>query len=148
MVSVLYYAHLCMKYSLGISIIFFKRSLVFPILLFSSVSLHCSFKKAFLSFLDILWNSAFSWVDIFPFISCLSLLLFHQLFLNHPYTTTLPSCIYFSWGWFWSLTAVQCFQPLSIVPQVLRLSDLTPWIYSSPPGYNKKGFDLGHTWMA
>ena len=27
-----------------------------------SISLHCSFKKAFLSLLDILWNSAFRWV--------------------------------------------------------------------------------------
>jgi len=41
-----------------ISIIFLKRSLVFPILLFS-VSLHCSLKKAFFPLLAILWNSAF-----------------------------------------------------------------------------------------
>ena len=34
----------------------------FPIVLLSSISLHCSFKKAFLSLLAILWNSAFSWV--------------------------------------------------------------------------------------
>ena len=45
-----------------ISLIFLKRSLVFPILLFSSVSLHCSPRKAFLSLLAILWNSAFRWV--------------------------------------------------------------------------------------
>ena len=38
-IPVLYRAHLCMKYSLGIPI-FLKRSLVFPILLFSSISLH------------------------------------------------------------------------------------------------------------
>ena len=37
-----------------ISPIFLKRSVVFPILLFSSVSLHCSFKKAFLPVLAIL----------------------------------------------------------------------------------------------
>ena len=42
--------------------IFLKRSLVFPMLLFSSISLHCSFKKSLLSLLAILWNSAFSWV--------------------------------------------------------------------------------------
>ena len=41
---------------------FLKRSLVFPILLFSSASLHCSLKKAFLSVLYILWTFAFSWV--------------------------------------------------------------------------------------
>ena len=39
--------------------VFLKRSLVFPLLLFSSISFHCSL-KAFLSFFAILWNSAFS----------------------------------------------------------------------------------------
>ena len=38
---------------------FLKRSLVFPILLFSSISLHWSLMKAFLSLLAILWNSAY-----------------------------------------------------------------------------------------
>ena len=32
-----------------------------PILLFSSISLHWSLRKAFLSLLAILWNSAFKW---------------------------------------------------------------------------------------
>ena len=41
-----------------VSLIFLKRSLVFPIL-FSSISLHWSLKEAFLSVLVILWNSAF-----------------------------------------------------------------------------------------
>ena len=57
--------------------IFLKGSLVFPLLLFSSISLHCSFKKAFLSLLAILWNSAFSWVYlslVFYFCSFLSYL--------------------------------------------------------------------------
>ena len=44
------------------SLIFLKRSLVFPILLFSSISWHWSLRKAFLSLLTILWNSTFSWV--------------------------------------------------------------------------------------
>ena len=42
-----------------VSLIFLKRSLVFPILLFSSVSLHWSLRKAFLSLLAIVWNFAF-----------------------------------------------------------------------------------------
>ena len=46
-----------------------KRSLVFPILLFSSVSLHWTLSKAFLSLLALLWNSAFKWV--YPFLLCL-----------------------------------------------------------------------------
>ena len=45
-----------------VSLIFLKRSLVFPILLFSSISLHWSLRKAFLSLLAILWNSPFEWV--------------------------------------------------------------------------------------
>ena len=50
--------------------IFLKRSLFLPFLVFSSISLHCSLKKAFLSHLGILWNSAFSWVylSLSPFI--------------------------------------------------------------------------------
>ena len=51
-----------------VSLIFLKRSLVFPILLFSSLSLHWSLRKAFLSLLAILWNSAF--LNIFPFLLC------------------------------------------------------------------------------
>ena len=45
-----------------VSLIFLKRSLVSPILLFSSISFHWSLRKAFLSLLVILWNSAFKWV--------------------------------------------------------------------------------------
>ena len=45
-----------------VSLIFLKISLVFPILLFSSISLHSSLRKAVLSLLAILWNSALRWV--------------------------------------------------------------------------------------
>ena len=44
-----------------VSLIFLKRSLVFPILLFSSISLQWSLRKAYLSLLAILWSSAFRW---------------------------------------------------------------------------------------
>ena len=44
-----------------VSLIFLKRSLVFPILLFSSISLHRLLRKAFLSLRAVLWNSAFKW---------------------------------------------------------------------------------------
>ena len=50
-----------------VSLIFLKRSLVFPILLFSSISLHWLLRKVFLSWnFLILWNSAFKWVYL-PF---------------------------------------------------------------------------------
>ena len=61
-----------------VSLIFLQRSLVFPILLFSSVSLHWSLRKTFLSLLVILWNSAFKQVYLsfspLPFASLLSYL--------------------------------------------------------------------------
>ena len=44
-----------------LSLVFLKRSLVFPILLFSSISLHWLLRKAFLSLPVILWNSEFKW---------------------------------------------------------------------------------------
>ena len=45
-----------------VSLIFLTRSLVFPILLFSSISLHWSLRMTFLSLLALLCKSAFSWV--------------------------------------------------------------------------------------
>ena len=58
-----------------LSLIFLKRSLVFPLLLFSYISLHWSLRKAFLSLLDILWNSAFRWIYLsFPPLPFASLL--------------------------------------------------------------------------
>ena len=42
-----------------VSLIFLKRSLVFPVLLISSISFHWSLRKAFLYLLALLWNSAF-----------------------------------------------------------------------------------------
>ena len=52
-----------------VSLIFFVRSLVFPILLFfSNISLHGLLTlhvKAFLSLFAILWNFTFSWVYLF-----------------------------------------------------------------------------------
>ena len=101
-----------------ISLIFLKSSLAFPILLFSSVSLHWSLRKVFLSLLAILWNSAFKGY-IFPFLLSFSLLFFSQLSVRPPQTTILPFCISSSWGWSWSLPPVQCHEPPPIVHQEL-----------------------------
>ena len=104
-----------------VSLIFLKRSLVFSILLFSSISLHWSLRKVFLSLLSILRNSAFKW----EYLSFSPLLFtFLQLFVRSPQTTTLPFCFYFSWGWPWSLPSVQYYEPLSVVFQALCLSNL------------------------
>ena len=76
---------------------------------------------------------------IFPFLFCLKLLFFSQLFVRPPQTTILPFHISSSWGWSWSLPPVQCHEPLSIVLQALCLSDVIPWIYFSLPLYDHKG---------
>ena len=59
-----------------VSLIFLKRSVAIPNLLFSSISLHCLLQKAFFSLLAILWNSAFRWVFLsfshLPFTSLLT----------------------------------------------------------------------------
>ena len=62
-----------------VSLIFLKRSLLFPILLFSSISLHWLLRLAFLYLLSILWSSAFRWV--------------YLLFSNLPFPSLLFSAI-------------------------------------------------------
>jgi len=64
-------------------LIFLKRS----ILLFSSISLHWSLRKSFLSLLAVIWNSAFNGY-ICPFLLCIYLLFFsHYLWglLRQPF---------------------------------------------------------------
>ena len=123
-----------------VSLIFLKRSLVFPILLFSLISLHWSLRvlisPCYSVELCIQMGISFLFSFAFRFASFLS------YFLRLPQTTILPFCISFSWGWSWSLPPVQCHSSsgnLSIRPN--------PWIYFSVPLYNHKGFDLYHTWM-
>ena len=134
-----------MKCSPGISN-FLERCLVFLFLLFSSIFYTDHWAR--FSYLSLLFFGAlYSNGCIFPFLLCLSLLFFSQLFIRPPQTTILPFCISFSWGWSWSLPPVQCHKPPSIVLELLCLSDLIPWIYFSFPLYYHKGFDLGQTWI-
>ena len=72
-----------------IFLIFLRRSLVFPVPLFSSISLHWSLRKSFLYLLGILWNSALKWIYLsfaFSFSSFLSCLwgLLRQPFCLFP----------------------------------------------------------------
>ena len=69
-------------------LIFLKSSVVFPILLFSSISLHWWLRKAFLSLLAIL-RTLHSDTYIFPCLLCFSLLFFSQLFVRPPQTAIL-----------------------------------------------------------
>ena len=104
-----------------VSLIFLKRSLVFPILLFSSISLHWSVRKAFLSLLAILWNCAFRCLYL-SFSPLLFASLFSQLSVRPPQTAILLFCISFPWGWSWSLSPVWCLESPSIVHRVLYQS--------------------------
>ena len=128
-----------------VSLIFSKRSLVFPILLFSSISLHWSLSKAFLSLLAILWNSEFKW-NSFPFLLWSLLLFFHsylQGLLRQPFC--LFAFLFLGDGLDPHL--LYNVMNLSIHSSSGTLSDLIPWIYFSLPLYNHKRFDLGHTWI-
>ena len=58
-----------------VSLIFLKRSLIFPILYFPLFLKNWSLRKAFFSLCAILWNSGFKWVyfsfSLFPLVSLL-----------------------------------------------------------------------------
>ena len=135
-----------MKCSLDVSN-FLEWNLALFFLLLSSISLHCSFKKAFLSLLAIFWNSAFSWVYL-----SLSLLLFASL---------LPSAIckassdnHFAFLHFFFFVIALVTASHTMVWTCIHSSSGTlstrsnPLNLSSPPLNNHKGFDLGHIWMA
>ena len=127
--------------------VLWRRTLVFSFLLFSSVSLHCSLKKVFLSLLAILWNPVFSWVYL-----SLSPLLFASLLPSAICKASSHNhfafCASFSLGCIWSLSSVQYYRSPSIVLQAHWLLDLIPWIYPSHPLHIHRGFDLGFTWLA
>ena len=127
-----------------VCLIFLKRSLVFPILLFSSISLHCSLKR--LSSLSLLFFGTLNSVGyIFLFLLCLLLPSFAQLFVRPPQTTILPSCFSLSLKWFWSLPL---YNVMNLHPWFFRHSIRSNFLNLSLPLYNYKGFDFGHTWMA
>jgi len=126
-----------------VSLIFLKRLLVFPIPLFSSISLHWSLRKAFLSFLSSLWNSAFKSVYL-----SFSPLLFASL-LSSAVCKASPDS-YFAVLYFFFLgmvlISVSCtMSRTSVDSSSGTLSDLIPGIYLSLPLYSHKGFALGHT---
>ena len=128
-----------------LSLIFWKRYLVFPVLLFSSISLHWSLRR----------------------LSCLSLLFFGTLHSNEyifffsplPFTSLLFTAIckpstdsHFSFFYFFFLGMVlipasRTISQTSTNSSSGTLSDLIPWICLSLLLYNCKGFDLGHTWI-
>ena len=100
-----------------VSLIFLKRSLDFPILLFCSIFIDHWGKLSYLSLL--FFGTLHSNGCFFPFLLCPSLLFYSELFVRPPQTIIFPFCISFSWGWSWFLPPIQCHKPLSIVLQAL-----------------------------
>ena len=128
-VSIVYWAHLWMKFS-------------FDIFNFLEEISSLSSSDVFLCFFALFIDE-----DLFVF-PCYSLLFFLQLFVKPPQMTTLPSCFSLSLGWIYLLPPIQYCGPLAIVLQTICLLDLIPWFYLSPPLYNHRGFDLHCTWLA
>ena len=77
-ISFLFFVEPIFAWNVPLVSLILKRSLLFPNLLFSSISLHWSLRKAFLSLLAILWNSAFKWVYFFLFSSVFPFPSFHS----------------------------------------------------------------------
>ena len=128
-----------------VSLIFLKRSLVFPILLFSSISLYWSLRKAFLYLLAILWNSAFKWIYL-----SFSTLPFASILYTAICKSSSDNRFAFLHFFFLKVILIPASYTMSrtsIHSSSGTLTDLIPWIYLSLPMYNHKGFDLGHSWM-
>ena len=87
-----------------VSLIFLKRSLVFP---FCFPLFLCTDHGGRLSYLSLLFfGTLHSNRYIFPFLLCFLLLFLSQLFVRPTQTAILLFCIYFSWGWSCSLSPV------------------------------------------
>ena len=125
-------------------LIFLKRSLIFPILLFPSNSLHWSLRKAFLSLLAILWNSAFKWVYL-----SFSPLFFSSLHVSAICKASSDNHFAFLHFFFLGMVLITAciISRTSVHSSSGTLSDLIPSMYLSLPLYNCTGFDVGHTWM-
>ena len=105
-----------------VSQIFLKRSLVFPILCFPLFL--CTDHWRRLSNLSLLFfGTLHSDRYIFPFLLCLALLFFSQLFVKPPQTTILPFHFPFSWRWSWSLPPISSVQFSSVAQSCPTLCD-------------------------
>ena len=113
-----------------ISPLFLKRSILFTILLLSSNSYSVHLWK--LSYIPLLFSGSLHSIQyIFPFLLCVSLLLFSQLFLRPFQVTPFPSHICFSWEWFLWPPPVQCYKPPSIDLQASRPNPLNLFFIST-----------------
>ena len=122
-----------------------KRSLVFPLLLFSSFIKNFFIEEGLLFSFSYFWNSAFSWM--YP---SLSPLLFTFLHSSDIHKTSSEN--HFAFLLFLGIVLfgppVQYYGPLSIVFEAHCYLDLVPWINLLPLQWIQRGFGLNHTWLA
>ena len=123
-----------------VSLIFLKRSLVFPILLFSSISLHWSLRKAFLSLLGILWNSTFKRVYL-----SFSPLLFTSLLFTAFCKASSDS--HFAFFYFFSMGMVLIPVSCTMSQTSVHSSSGTLSIRSSPLNLLLTSTVQSYTWM-
>ena len=123
-ISVLNYAHFCMKYSLAVSdfleeIFSLSHSIVF--LYFFALITEKGFLISPCYSLELCIQMGISFLFSFAF----SFSIFPLLFIRPPQTAILLFCISFSWGW--SLIPVSCtMSQTSIHSSSVTLSDLVP----------------------
>ena len=110
-----------------VSLIFLKRSLVFPILLFSSISLH-------LLFFGTLHSDAYIFPFLFVFTSLLFTAIFKAFLDNHF------AFLHLFFFWMVLIPASCTMSWTSVHSSSGTVSDLTPCIYFSLSLYNPKGF--------
>ena len=121
-----------------VSLIFLKRSLVFPVLLFSSM---CTDRWGRLSYLSLLFFGTLHSLSPLPLASLLFSTICKASSDNH-----FAFLHFFFLGMV--LIAASCtMSQTSIHSSSGTLSDLIPGISLSLPLYNHKEFDLDHTWM-
>ena len=129
-----------------ISLIFFKRSLVFSILLFSSISLQCSLRKGVLSLLAILWNSAFRWVYL-----SFCPLLFASLPFSAIYKASSDNHFASLLLFFLQMVLITAYCTMSWTSGYGSSANLSirikPWNLFVTSTDNHKGFVIGHTWI-
>jgi len=135
-----------MKYSFYISKFLEEISSLSPSIVFL-YSFALFIEEGILSFLAILWNSAFNWIylSLSPllFTSLLSSAIFKASSDN--YFVFLPFFFFLSFGMVLLVASCIIWWTYSHSSSGLCLRDLIPWSYSSFPLYIHRGFDLNCT---
>ena len=128
-----------------VSLIFLKRYLILPILLFPLFPSIDHWGRLSYFSLAIVWNSAFKW--IYLSFSPLPLAYLLSLAVCKASSDNYFSFLHFFFLGMLLITASCTMSWTSMHGSSSTLSDLIPWIYLSLPLYNCKGFDVGHMWM-